>query len=158
MKETGIKTTVTYAKVVPCDCSKARIQQLASILNITNAVAANDLHATVVCSRTPVPGLEDITVADIIHAVPIRFDLFDSDGYKCLVIRLHSLQLQQLHKKTRDMGASYDYDAYHPHITLSYDFQGPIPADDVLTTIGGIHFTEFKIEPFDSNYGNQNGV
>ena len=145
--------TITYAKVVPCDRSISKINDLTSILNIDNAVAAKDLHATVVYSRSEVIGLDLIEIVRPLEATPVAFDLFDNGGKKCLVIKLKSDDLDMLHWMTREMGASYDYIDYHPHITVSYDYNREPPADEVLDTIGIIRFNEFRLEPFDEYYG-----
>jgi uncharacterized protein len=51
-----------------------------------------------------------------------------SDG--AVVLEFSSSRLQWRHTSMRDRGASYDYDEYRPHVTITYDPEGVI-LDDV---------------------------
>ena len=52
-----------------------------------------------------------------------EFDLFDmqSNGKKCLVAKLDCKGAHELFHHAIDLGATYDFPEYTPHITLSYD-------------------------------------
>ena len=136
----------TYAKAVPCKDSKNKIAELVNLLNINNSVSPHSLHTTVTYSRKVVPELESSVLPEPIIATPIGFAIFKSNMYNCLVILLESLGLNSLHQQAMALGATYDYDQYHPHITVSYDFQGEVPDDEILDVIGNLNFIEVIVE------------
>lgn len=136
----------TYAKAVPCEASKNKIAELTNLLNINNSVAPHSLHTTVAYSRKVIPELESTVLPEPIAATPIGFAIFKSNMYNCLVILLESMGLNTLHQQAMSLGATYDYDQYHPHVTVSYDFQGTLPDDGILDAIGNLHFTEVIVE------------
>lgn len=138
-------TAGTYAKAVPCEATKERIANLINILNIRNSVATHSLHTTLVYSDVEIP-LESYTLPEPIAAKPIGFTVFCTEFYNCLVILLDSIGLTTLHQHARAMGATYDYDQYHPHVTVSYDFQGSVPDNSILEEIGELIFNEVVVE------------
>ena len=95
------------------------------------------LHTTITYSKNnPV---KDYSVAgkleEPINACIDSFDVFPTqDGNNCLVAKLDCPDCVERHNRTRELGASYDYDEYIPHITLSYNV-GDISPDalDQLT-------------------------
>lgn len=82
------------------------------------------LHSTIAYSKDN--PISDYTVDGKLEE-PIEceidsFDIFPSqDGTNCLVVKLKAPDLINKHNITRKLGASYDYDEYIPHVTLSYD-------------------------------------
>lgn len=98
--------------------------------NIPGALNRPDFHSTVVYSRKYLPEYE--AVGDIGKpwvATPKSFDIWESkpNAYKkehtfCLVMEIDCPNMVDRHNMAReDHGATYDYDEYKPHITLSYD-------------------------------------
>ncbi len=91
---------------------------------IPNGLRANKMHATLLYSRKyfsnykPVGKMEKPFVSKF-----SSFDIFESqNGDKCLVLRFICESLTKRHKDLmKEHGATYDYDEYKPHITLSYD-------------------------------------
>lgn len=136
----------TYAKAVPCEDSKNKIAELVNLLNINNSVSPRSLHTTVTYSRKVVPELESMVLPEPITATPIGFAVFKSNMYNCLVILLESMGLNLLHQQAMALGATYDYPTYHPHVTVSYDFQGEVPDDGILDVIGNLNFIEVIVE------------
>lgn len=104
--------------------TKELLKKIARSEKISAPVPSDSMHSTVVYSRdNPV---KDYTVQGPLEE-PIEseidsFDIFQSgEGKNCLVAKLNAPELINRHKKARELGASYDYDEYIPHVTLSYD-------------------------------------
>jgi hypothetical protein len=88
----------------------------------------HDLHTTLIYSRKPCPDI--ITMPNLVHEAYFNgFDMFsNSHGEKCvLVMKLNAPTLVQRHLLLMEQHqATYDFESYVPHITLSYDFMGDI--------------------------------
>lgn len=88
---------------------------------ITDVISANDMHVTTAFSTKKVswwqfkPNADEITI-DLESAKVVK--LWDA-----IVIKFKSPELQNDWKQYMDGGASWDYDAYQPHISLSYTIQ-----------------------------------
>jgi len=90
---------------------------------IPNPTPSEDYHSTVAYSKTPIPDYKpDGDLEQAQDASINGFKIFKTaEGGKCLVASLDSDYLHQKHQQTMDQGASYDFDEYIPHVTLSYD-------------------------------------
>ena len=113
------------------------------------ALLPDDMHVTVVFSRDafdaglsrmaestdpdpyPMWGPQNIVVrGGLRNVAPL------GDG-GAIVLKIESLELQREHHMFREMGASWDYDSYMPHITITYrglpnSFSEPFYGDIVL--------------------------
>lgn len=104
--------------------TKEKLKQIIHSEEVPNKIDPSDFHSTVVYSReSNIPGYEVSGKLETpIDAVIDSFDIFPSqDGKNCLVVKLQAPDLEDMHKKTKEHGASYDFDEYIPHVTLSYD-------------------------------------
>lgn len=109
-------------------------EQLKRIIHdegLPHATPSDKLHTTITYSKDN--AVSDYKAAgeldEPIEAEIDEFDIFPSaEGKKCLVAKLNCPEFVRRHNLTREMGASYDYDEYYPHITLSYDV-GDFSAD-----------------------------
>lgn len=88
-----------------------------------------DMHVTTIFSKEPVDWDKIDRRYDHLTVYPSTWGGMD-DKYKtsveqfgdgAVVLRFFDYELEARHKKFRQMGASFDYDEYHPHVTLSYD-------------------------------------
>lgn len=83
------------------------------------------MHTTVCYSRVPVPELKALGVLK--PPMESDFGVYMLDvwpthsGKNALVLRYSCTRLRFRHQQILDMGATYDYESYLPHITLSYD-------------------------------------
>jgi 2'-5' RNA ligase len=79
-------------------------------------------HTTLIYSRKPTV-LPKLQSHKLYKASFNKLEIFNTrDGKRCLVIRLDSPELQTRHRQLmQDLDASYDFDQFLPHITLSYD-------------------------------------
>lgn len=106
------------------DETKSLLKQIASDESIPNVVPPDRLHTTLTYSKdNPVKGYSvSGKLQEPICAKVDSFDIFPSqEGKNCLVMKLDCPECVAKHQQAREMGASYDYDEYIPHITLSYD-------------------------------------
>lgn len=89
---------------------------------------ADDLHVTVAYSREPVDWIkvgEDFNDEVIVKpGGPRLMEAFGADG-SAKVLQFSSSSLGWRHEEIKRAGASFDYDDYQPHITISYDPDAP---------------------------------
>lgn len=137
----------TYIKAVPCLHTQNKIAEFASLLNITNSIAKRDLHATVISSRVDVAAKSTL-LSNPIRANAAGFTIFEGRVERCLVILLHSVDLISLHQAYRLDGASHEFAEYQPHITLSYDYVGDAPDDELIDQLPEFRFDLLHVEPF----------
>lgn len=117
-------------------------------------VPADDLHATVLYSKTPVDwfGLgeswqPEITVA---RGGPRKLDRFGN----AIVLRFANSDMTYRHESMIERGASHDYPEFALHVTLSYDAPEGFDPDKVDAFDGELQFgpEHFeKIEPRESD-------
>lgn len=125
---------------------------------IENIESAEDLHVTVAFSRAPLNwqragedyycepyaghGAGELAmsvsrdgVSKRIEGGPREVALLGPD--KALVLRFDSISLTQRWCSLRQLGASWDYPGYQPHVTISYD-PGDIDPDEIEPYTGPI--------------------
>jgi hypothetical protein len=103
---------------------------------IPSPIDRNDVHTTILYSRKPVFGFEPL--GDDVPEWEISFAGFDLFGENkdVLVMLLESPDLVLHHKELMDeYKASWDWDEYQPHITLSYS-AADFDIDELPTYIG----------------------
>lgn len=91
--------------------------------NIPSPLGADEMHATVMFSTKYIPDFEALGPELDWDGDFAGFDMFgDDDADKALVLKFTCSELQDRfdHIMT-EYGASWDYDDFTPHITLSYD-------------------------------------
>jgi len=87
----------------------------------------DNLHITLCYSSKMFPIKKDDVIDDIADwdVAPHEFTEFGQHkGKRFLVLKVKSKQCNDRWKHYMDQGASYDFDEYHPHITLAQDFDG----------------------------------
>lgn len=91
--------------------------------NIPNSVPAPSLHTTIVYSRVPVLGFEPNHTLEVpVNTTYAKLDVWETQaGPKCLVLHFFSPYLHIRFQEAMSLGATYDFDEYKPHVTLSYD-------------------------------------
>lgn len=118
----------TYAGVRFCDDTIKRIKTFIEENEIPQPVPDNKLHTTVLYSRKHLPNYQ--AAGDLekpYEGVPTEFDIWESqpdekgDRSNCLVMQYDCDPLVERHKSLmKEHGATFDYDEYKPHVTLSY--------------------------------------
>lgn len=115
--------TGTYVAAKFSDKSKDDLTKFIKDNNIINSVAPNKLHVTILYSRKDCNLNYNNKLDTEYQGKPEKFEVWKSQsGKNCLVLKLQSDQLSERHKFLMDKHkATYDYDQYKPHVTLSYD-------------------------------------
>jgi len=98
-----------------CEALK-RVQEA---LGMTNPVVAEKLHTTIVYSRKTIDLPPVINLNET--ASLIGFEKWDTKYGSTVVGILKSDYLHDRFNEAMANGATYDYDDYKPHVTLSYD-------------------------------------
>lgn len=112
----------------------------ARLQGFTQTVAAEDMHVTVTWSRTPLDW-------DIIKPAKTRIIVWEDAGRSvghlgdegAVVLLFHSKKLIDRWRYLRELGASWDYPSYHPHVTLTYK-RAEIDPTTVLPYRGPLKF------------------
>lgn len=123
----------TYVSVKLSKKSQSDLDSWVSKNNIMNASDPSEYHSTVIYSRVGVPNAKSYDLNLPITASISGWKKFDtklSESGKCLVAIVDSPDLNKHHNNlVNDYGATHDFEGYHPHITISYDYDGDIPED-----------------------------
>lgn len=91
------------------------------MFKVPDPTPSKDMHTTVVYSRTPVEFPVEKNI-DVSVGRDVQFHVFNTrDGKRALVLKIKSDYLTSRHELGNELGASYDFPDYIPHITLSYD-------------------------------------
>lgn len=138
----------TYAGVRYSNESVTAITKYIKDNNIPNPVATHKMHTTLLYSRKFLPKYKP--QGKLTPPLKATFDSFvvwettppdpTQEPWNCLVMKLKCPALVELHKKyMKEHQATYDYDEYSPHITLSYNIGdldvGRLPNFDVVLEI-----------------------
>ena len=79
-----------------------------------------------------------------------KFDTQLGKSGKCLVGIMDSPELEKAHKDIREIyGALHGYPDYHPHVTVSYDYDGPLPK--IVPNIE-LEYGSIEIKPLDPEF------
>ena len=119
----------TYAGVKFKTASINNVETYIKNNKIPNPVPGDKLHTTLLYSRKHCPNYKPLTTYDApLIGTPTEFDVWesqaDNDGKKsrCLVLEYDCKGLDDRHSELmKEHDATYDYDEYKTHITLSYD-------------------------------------
>lgn len=140
----------TYAGAHFDDDTKERIKTFMEENEIPNPVPANKLHTTILYSRKHCPDYKPAGEIDF-NGKPIEFVIWEGqDGNNCLVLRYECEELVKRHEELMDEhDATYDFDEYNPHITLSYNAGDLDPKTLDASKVGDIHLVEEYGEDLD---------
>jgi len=132
------------------------ILEWAKSQGFSESLAADDLHVTVVYSRD---GYMVQDYAEPSYMSPYG-NLVVRGGKRsvaplgdkgAVVLKIESIDLTQEWLEHRRMGASYDYESYIPHVTITYD-SGPIDPSKVEPYMGDIVLGPLRLEMLDLDY------
>lgn len=150
----------TYIAVRFNRATQNKLRALTKALGIPNekTVPREKLHCTVVYSRKP---FKDFTIKgkmeEPIVTEPDKLEIFKTQsGASALVLRFHSKELDERHNYfNEEHGATYDYDEYKQHVTLSYDVgeDWKIPKNfDIKSIVDSIEINEEYYEELDLDW------
>lgn len=163
---TEIKTQKgTYAGVKFDEKTTKAITKYLNDNKIPNGLQPSKLHTTVLYSRKHCPNYKaQGKYSTPIIGTPGEFELWDTSptegpSTKCLVLKYNCPDLIKRHEHLMDEHkASFDYDKYQPHITLSYDC-GDLEIDelpDIKQTLPKIVITDEYKEDLNLDWAKSN--
>lgn len=135
----------TYVALKVSPESKKLINKVISKLNVPSPLKVKDAHATLIFSRKYLPEFKaDGKLKTPIIAKCKNLNIFKSNDGNALVIELDSKEMNKRHKEImKDHKATYDYDEYKPHVTLSYDCGDfDIKSIDISKELPSIEFSD----------------
>lgn len=133
--------------------SAADFAKWADAQGFTNLTPADELHATIVYSRKPL----DWTEAKDAVTVKAGKRTVEPLGDKgAVVLKFESSDLRERWQEARDLGASWDFPGYHPHVTITYDAGGK-GLDDVEPYAGDLIFGPEIEEALNENWAEEKG-
>lgn len=137
-----------------CRFSPDTVKNIISLqreMGVPNPVPQEKLHSTILYSRKYLPKLKPDQSEYPIRSddTKFRLELWESQsGAKCLVLVFDCISLVEYHKwLMKQHNATYDYDEYKPHITLSYDV-----GDDWFPNVSTISFKDNSQVTISSEY------
>jgi len=112
-------TNGTYSAYHLTDHSAQQLMTFVKELGIPNPVLPNDYHITTMYSRAPVDYTPDVGRNIVVE--PVSYQVFNTQKSKSclLVLRVESPELHKRFAESQKLGATYDFDDYLPHITLT---------------------------------------
>lgn len=146
----------TYVGIRFDDETKNKILNMMQELGLKSPISADKLHSTLVYSdKKNLDGFKS-TAGVKASAKPKKFSMFDNSqnpNTKCLVVELDS---DYLHSRHSDIVSKYGveekFTEYKPHITLSYDYDGDLPDDNLLNSLGMLNISDEYDQPIDNNF------
>lgn len=120
----------TYAGVHFDHDTKKRIQKYLKDNKIPNPLGLDKMHNTLIYSRKHLPKFQAAGRIDPPWVgKPTKFDVWESQSdektgekSKCLIMKFECAKCVDRHNEIMDKhDATFDYDKYTPHVTLSYD-------------------------------------
>lgn len=152
------KHTGTYIGVRFSKKTLTSIRKYIKDNNIPNGLPSKKLHSTVIYSRKYCPDMKPAGELDkSLVGIPLSFKIWTSSGdtkTNCLVLTYKCTDLIARHKQLMDdHNATFDFDEFTPHITLSYDV-GDFDIDSLsdVSDIGDIEIIKEYHEDLDLNW------
>lgn len=148
----------TYIAVRFSKKTQNDLKDLAKALGIDNVVPREKMHCTIVYSRKP---FKDFEVHGKIdppwEGTPTKLEIFPTQsGARALVLRFDCQKMKDRHEYfEKEYGATYDYDEYKIHATLSYDVgqDWQIPKDfDISKYVETIEIDHEYYEPLNLDW------
>lgn len=125
----------TFAALYPSEVTAYRMYQWALSRGIENPVPTDKMHVTTMFSRRPVKytpkGMFESSI--LIDPETYRIERLGSPK-SALVLKFDSPQVREFWQAGIDKGASWDYNEFIPHMTLTYD--GDDYTDSQITAMG----------------------
>lgn len=111
----------------------------------------NDLHCTLIYSKTPVPELDKVDGMDVNIAGEVtEWDILGGD---CLVLLIKCPGAELLNKEMTDKGATSDYDEYIAHVTITTHYESEEKPDG--TPDFDIMFDSVKVNELEDDWNDK---
>lgn len=147
-------STGTYAGMRPNLPTAEALAEYMNIYNIPNSVPQDKLHTTILYSRKECPDFVPLgRFSPAYIAKPLKLEVWKTrDEKHALVLKLDCPQMIARHNELMTAhGATYDYDSYIPHTTLSYDVGGEFKVEALQMPQFALMFNVEYAEPL--NFG-----
>lgn len=149
----------TYAGLKFSEDTKKMITAYMDDNDIPNPLDVSKIHSTLLYSRNYLPDyIPDGQFEQPWKGKPTKLSIFGSnpknggDGSNCLVLEYKcSKQVARFDKLMAEHDATYDFDEYKPHITLSYDV-GDLDYKNLPKIKKSLEIVEEYGEDLDLNY------
>lgn len=139
-----------YVSLLPSPESRDAIFDFCQKNNIPNLVAKDELHSTVVYSRSHVENQSIKEFKMPVSATVNGWEVLPSkDDGSVLTMKLKSSDMRKVNAAFRDRGATSDYPTYKPHITVALDWKGSPPTVKPSLSLS---FGTFEVKPLDLDY------
>lgn len=151
--ETGAFVGVKFSEL-----TVEELLKLIEALNIENPTNADELHCTVMYTKSDVPDLLDMDGQSYdppLVATGDKFEIFKTqDENDCLVLRIKCDELVERHEAIKDKySAVYTHDEFKPHITLSYNCnEFDLDAANEKKSIDSIEIVEEYVTSLNSDW------
>ena len=154
----------TYAAVSFSEDTKDRIKKFIDDNEIPNPIKLDKLHSTLLYSKKYCPNYEPLgELEEALVGTPTEFDVWqsqpDDEGTcsNCLVLQFDCDQLIDRHNSLmKEHGATFDFDEYRPHVTLSYDI-GDLDIKQLdPSSIGDLNIIEEYGEDLNTDWAKEN--
>lgn len=115
-----------YCAVIFSERTKSDIMDYIHINEIPNPIHRDSLHATVMCSIFPIPGIDRDEFGSICPPIYGKFKCFSvfksKKGTNCVAMKFSCSALSWRHRQLHhEFDMIHNFQEYLPHITLSYD-------------------------------------
>jgi hypothetical protein len=153
-KAYGAEPVYAYRPVLNAEM----LRDWAAAQGLTQALPADDMHVTVVFSKTPFSA--EITQAAKEHTIIGYGNIVVRGGKRtvvplgdkgAVVLKIECADLQYEHMIFREMGASWDFQEYTPHITITYT-GSDAPVAQMQPFTGDIVLGPLRAEPLNPDW------
>ena len=123
----------------------------------TSTLSADDMHVTVLYSRTAVDPMkmgEGWSGDDkgIVRVKPGGPRAVERLGPSAVVLLFASWDIEGRHRSMIEAGGSHDFEGYQPHVTLSYEVPEGVDLDAIKPYTGALEFGPELFEPLDLDW------
>lgn len=156
----------TYSGIKPSKESVEKLEAWMEKNKIPTPVKSNKLHVTILYSRKYLPNYKAAGKIDTPYKAKVKeFAVWKTtpedpteEKKNCLIVKLDCPELIKRHKLLmKEHGATFDYDDYTPHITLSYDI-GDLNVKKLATIDFDIEFDNEYQEDLNLNWAKTKGT
>lgn len=146
----------TYVAGYFSEESQDKIYALAKKLGVPKLIPKDKYHVTIIFSKKTIAykGLNDLETPWEVTAKQFHVFPTSSGEKQCLVLKLNAPDLVKQHKSImKEYDATYDFDEYIPHVTLSYDMGDfELPDNAELKELGTLEIVSEIAEPINNDF------
>ena len=155
LRRKGEPATLYVSRRLTKDCAK-RFIAWAKSQGFESCTPAEDMHATICYSRDPIDwdGVDPQDSTDGLKVSAGKRTVEQLGDKGGVVLYFESPDLTKRWQQFRDSGASWDYEDYHPHVTISYNAKG-LNTTKVGPFSEPLEFGPEQWEPLDTDWSDK---